>query len=258
MKQKLECETVRDLLPLYVDHLTSEASGNSIEEHMNGCAECREVLEQMGKKLEVDTAPEVTDFKKYLNRSKRNIFYLLMGIMAALAVISCFIVDLAISGRLTWSLIVDGSILCAYLSGYVFVITKRHRLIKAAAVLNLCTFLLLALIQVILYYVMKMGTLWFWTTALPITALWSVLAWITIGCKVIFKLNVCIALSILCFLSVFGNAFTNIWTGSYEGVSDYLNHFISNGLGTLLGAIVFFIIGIVWQSKWNSHNGKDR
>lgn len=34
MKQNIPCELIRDLLPLYVDGLTSEVSNREIKEHL--------------------------------------------------------------------------------------------------------------------------------------------------------------------------------------------------------------------------------
>ena len=53
MEQRLVCDTVKDLLPMYIDNMTSETSNKSIEEHINTCGECRSVLEQMRKPVEV-------------------------------------------------------------------------------------------------------------------------------------------------------------------------------------------------------------
>ena len=39
MEQRLVCDTVRDLLPMYIDHMTSEASNESITSHMADCGE---------------------------------------------------------------------------------------------------------------------------------------------------------------------------------------------------------------------------
>ncbi|MCD7748093.1 MAG: zf-HC2 domain-containing protein [Firmicutes bacterium] len=37
------CDIVRDLLPLYIDHETSEESSEMIKEHLAECEECREI-----------------------------------------------------------------------------------------------------------------------------------------------------------------------------------------------------------------------
>ena len=44
---KLNCEIIRDLLPSYIDGLTSQESNRLVEEHLESCAECREYLKEM-------------------------------------------------------------------------------------------------------------------------------------------------------------------------------------------------------------------
>ena len=44
-----ECNIVKDLLPLYAEHMTSEDSNRMIEEHLKTCNECRQELERIQK-----------------------------------------------------------------------------------------------------------------------------------------------------------------------------------------------------------------
>ena len=39
---KLSCNVIKDLLPLYVEKITSEDSDRLVEEHLAECAECTE------------------------------------------------------------------------------------------------------------------------------------------------------------------------------------------------------------------------
>ena len=57
MKNDLSCEVVQDLLPSYVDGLTSEASKEAIERHMESCKGCGEVLSHVRH----ETLPETVD-----------------------------------------------------------------------------------------------------------------------------------------------------------------------------------------------------
>ena len=50
----MKCEIIRDLLPSYIDGLTSEESNQAIEEHLEGCRECRRYLEEMRKEIVTD------------------------------------------------------------------------------------------------------------------------------------------------------------------------------------------------------------
>lgn len=47
MKEKFPCEFIRDLLPGYIDGITSEESNQIIEEHLKECESCANMLEQM-------------------------------------------------------------------------------------------------------------------------------------------------------------------------------------------------------------------
>ena len=47
MKNDLTCAVVRDLLPSYIDKLTSEETNKAVEQHLEGCEDCRKVLSAM-------------------------------------------------------------------------------------------------------------------------------------------------------------------------------------------------------------------
>lgn len=54
---RMHCDIVKDLLPLYVDEVCSEKSKEWIEEHLKECEECRkycEVLKDKNPKIETD------------------------------------------------------------------------------------------------------------------------------------------------------------------------------------------------------------
>lgn len=50
---KLECDVIRDLLPLYAEKLASPASSALVEQHLAECPACRAELEQMEKPVPV-------------------------------------------------------------------------------------------------------------------------------------------------------------------------------------------------------------
>ncbi len=84
MKEKRECKVIQDLLPNYIENLTSKETNNFIQEHLNECDDCKNVLESMKKNLEVNTVKsdgrEVKYIKKYNNRLKvlRNILLIIV------------------------------------------------------------------------------------------------------------------------------------------------------------------------------------
>lgn len=52
--ERMHCDIVKDLLPLYVDDVCSEKSRMVIEEHLKECEECKKCYEQL-----IDKTPEV-------------------------------------------------------------------------------------------------------------------------------------------------------------------------------------------------------
>ena len=75
MKNDLACEVVRDLLPSYIDHLTSEETSKLIEAHLGECEACREAHREMtggeppkAEEPEIDYLKKVRSFGKRLRR----------------------------------------------------------------------------------------------------------------------------------------------------------------------------------------------
>jgi len=54
---KTNCDIIRDLLPLYAEHITSEATNALVEEHLAECEACRAELEQMEQPVPAPTFP---------------------------------------------------------------------------------------------------------------------------------------------------------------------------------------------------------
>ncbi len=88
MEQTLSCEIVGDLLPSYVEGLTSDTTNVAIETHLTGCMECATALKRM-KEPELQPtvpAPEVDYLKKIRRRSTGR--SLVIGIVLMLMSIS--------------------------------------------------------------------------------------------------------------------------------------------------------------------------
>lgn len=234
---------------MYIDNMTSESTNKSIEAHIAQCEECRAVLEQMKQPIPVETAPEVKAFKKYLKKSRMSIFYWIMGVSAFIALLTCFIVNLVIDKQLTWFYIVAGGIATAYIPGYIAINGGRNRILKAMAVLNLCALAFLGVIQVVLYYLMEYGDLWFWKIGLPVAVLWSVILWLSVACYVFLRTNMVLTIGILAALAVPGNYYTNYLSGQYDGLRMYFFSFVSNGLGNTVIAVILLIVGITIQGR---------
>lgn len=67
----MKCEIIRDLLPSYVDGLTSEESNREITAHVAECAPCKEILEQMQEEMQTKEEKEgrkINPFQKFNRR----------------------------------------------------------------------------------------------------------------------------------------------------------------------------------------------
>jgi hypothetical protein len=49
----IKCDVIGDLLPSYIDKLTSESSNELVEEHLNKCKNCKALYEDMIKELPI-------------------------------------------------------------------------------------------------------------------------------------------------------------------------------------------------------------
>ena len=59
-----ECNIIRDILPLYIEELVSEDTVSFVEEHLNGCAECRVEMEKMKEGNDFETLENSRDRRK--------------------------------------------------------------------------------------------------------------------------------------------------------------------------------------------------
>lgn len=70
---KMNCNVIGDLLPLYADDVVSEDTKALVEEHLAECAECKETLNTIKNEIEkkyVRKLPQRND-RRY-GRQKRN------------------------------------------------------------------------------------------------------------------------------------------------------------------------------------------
>ena len=50
----MNCDIVKDIIPMYIDGCCSEASSKALEEHIYTCAECKKIYEDMKSSKEAD------------------------------------------------------------------------------------------------------------------------------------------------------------------------------------------------------------
>lgn len=88
----LKCNIVRDLLPTYIDGLASKETENDINEHLQKCSECNELLKQLktpieGIDLEIDNK-EINYLKKIKVKNAKKIAIIISTILLSLTVLS--------------------------------------------------------------------------------------------------------------------------------------------------------------------------
>lgn len=84
MGQQLNCHIVQDLLPNYIEGLTSEDTNEAIKQHLNSCSDCRQVLGSMMTETEgFQAAPQKQiNFLKKIKRRQ----WIIAGISVCIAV----------------------------------------------------------------------------------------------------------------------------------------------------------------------------
>lgn len=60
---KIECEVARDLIPLYIEGLTSEGSNEFLLNHIKDCSECKEVFDELQKDISDNKINKTYDIK---------------------------------------------------------------------------------------------------------------------------------------------------------------------------------------------------
>lgn len=252
MNNEITCAVVKDLLPNYIDKLTSEETNHIIEEHLSDCHECTKELDEMMGNLKIDQVPKQSNLEVFLNKTKR--MYLLKGIAFSIGIIGIFvsfIVDMAVNRSLTWSLIVDASMIYIYATALTAIFSKRNRLLKATLVSSTLTLPLLYIIEYIINENYLMYPIyWFKKYALPISLIWLAILWINILFRKLAKLNIWSTMGVLLLLTIFGSALTNAIANQvsmYKAFRTDLEWIDS--LSYLGAAIICFIIGYIRRDK---------
>ncbi|UOQ84700.1 zf-HC2 domain-containing protein [Gracilibacillus salinarum] len=91
-----KCEIVKDLIPMYVEKLTSEDSNQFIEEHLHSCEECSRFLKNAEGDLPRDEfLDDEPDDRKLIKGVKRRINHMII-----IAVLIGIVIGLVISLRI--------------------------------------------------------------------------------------------------------------------------------------------------------------
>lgn len=86
----MKCDIIRDLLPAYIEGLTSAASNEEIEKHLAGCGECRTFHREMAGKIREEVPVAGDKEVDYLKKVR--ISYIRKAAVAAGSVVVCLLV----------------------------------------------------------------------------------------------------------------------------------------------------------------------
>ncbi len=114
---KMDCDVIRDLLPLYADDACSEKSREAVAEHLRDCPSCREMLQKLqNTEIEEDLHVEKDSVIQYgAKRFKRRSAAVGSGIAGAfmIPILVCLVINIAFGPSLGWFFIVLASLAVA-------------------------------------------------------------------------------------------------------------------------------------------------
>ena len=69
----MNCDIIKDLIPLYIDSCCSEESQKAVREHICNCSQCRKLLEDMKAPADIVTVSETPKIFRKLNDWKASL-----------------------------------------------------------------------------------------------------------------------------------------------------------------------------------------
>ena len=87
MDEKKECKIVQDLLPNYIEKLTSDETNKFIEEHIKQCNTCKEVFEGMNREVKLGEEKQDGREVKYIKKYNKKIKLLKAIILSVIIII---------------------------------------------------------------------------------------------------------------------------------------------------------------------------
>lgn len=258
MGQRLDCGLVRDLLPNYVEHLTSQETDARIWEHLNTCEECKTIYHSMIEDIKVESAPEIKNFKKYLGWTQLNYIAWGLTILGVIGIFVSVLVDMLLNRNLTWSLIVVGGVTYGYVVLFTLFKAKKHKFLKMLLAASVFLIPLLWSIQLGMTQ-MDMGIIWFREYGILLSLVWLVVVWLTVLIQKAFRLNFWHTIGLLVIFAIPANVVTNLISPSVLSINNLgtmgkslrVILAVFNGIASLIIAIILILIG-------NSYNRKKR
>jgi hypothetical protein len=171
----------------------------------------------------------------WLSKTAR-IYNVVMTVIYAIALLACFIVDVAINRSLTWFFVVLSGVMLAYCITNVPVLVKRRRIITSA----FCTSIM---VYVVLYACnWFVGGDWLYTFAFPVATLSLAFGWVII-LALLSRIHWMFKLATVLIVAGIANITVNPWIDYLLHESWNISGYIGFNLWTLeqVGRIITFI-----------------
>lgn len=89
---ELNCDVIKDLIPLYIDEVASDASKEIVENHVENCKTCQVYLQELKKKIKLPSnqnvrmidAEKMKGFRKWIRNGKIRAVIIVVAIIIAL------------------------------------------------------------------------------------------------------------------------------------------------------------------------------
>ena len=149
---KYNCDLISDLLPLYKDEICSEASRKIVEEHLAECPNCKKMLNSLNDvtidETIVKEKEEVINTQARFFKRKSALAGSIIGMIFAIPILVCLIVNLATGSGLTWFFIVLAGILVAASLIVVPLMVPENKMFTTMAAFTGSVMILLGIISV--------------------------------------------------------------------------------------------------------------
>jgi predicted anti-sigma-YlaC factor YlaD len=134
----MKCEIIRDLLPSYIENLTSKESNDEIDIHLTECPDCTKLLNDMKEQISTESnfsiPKEINYLKKIKKHNLKNVLiigfligvlvYLIYSLFSGNVVIGTYIPDYLIA-RIPYILI--KMIIFGFLGAFALYVISKYK-----------------------------------------------------------------------------------------------------------------------------------
>lgn len=161
-----------------------------------------------------------------------------VAFLGLLSIIICLIIDLAISQRLTWSLIPTISLLALGGSWLSYEKLTSWRLLASATCMSLLLLPYLWLLEKILLRSGYITDTWFFYPALPTSILWLSILWSVALIHLKMAWHWCYSVALLCLISIGGSYLMTLILGDSDSLSLIITAISAGSV-----SLIFFLLG---------------